>query len=323
LRSIKPVSTLDLTAIFLRDSVAPTTMKSLVERIQTLTRKLTIILPDDPNVKQVANTISNDRLFYFEIQSDSGSIDGIKKAVELSPDSERFLVISGANASSISQRDLKRLLSKKGDIATSSSSGCMVISQRYARYLASSIQKPSVENARDGGFSVSRMSPLEMISSPRQAVRQNSTLIKFLVVGASGAVVQLLVLTILQTWINPNLANGIAIEISIVNNFTWNDRFTFRKAIPQSPSKSSGRKFARFLKYNIVSLGSFAVNEAVFSLVYAELTSHQIHSAFHLIGVSDLSAIIGILAGFAVNYLGSSHWAWKAPKLESVSEPAQ
>src|SRR5208283_6226496 len=96
-----------------------------------------------------------------------------------------------------------------------------------------------------------RMSLLEMIRSPRQALRENWTLAKFLMVGIGGAVVNVGLLALQERIFNigegdPRLLilNAIAVETSIINNFLWNDHYTFSH-IRRAGSQGIGGKFAR------------------------------------------------------------------------------
>ena len=91
------------------------------------------------------------------------------------------------------------------------------------------------------------------------------------------------------------LAQAIAIEASIISNFTLNDLFTFRDR------RASGSSFpARFLKFNVVSLAGAGVQIAVYALL------------FHALGVHDLlSTLAGIAVATMWNYLLNTLWTWK------------
>lgn len=118
---------------------------------------------------------------------------------------------------------------------------------------------------------------------------------KFLVVGASGALV-ILSLTYLFTSFLHILylfSAAIAIEISIMWAFALNDIWTF------SSRKVNSSALTRFAKYNFISLGGLAINTTVLFI----LTTYA--SLFYL-----LSEFIGILFGFAFNFLASSKFAW-------------
>jgi putative flippase GtrA len=321
LKSSKPASGSGLTAIFLdKDASSSATLKPFLDMIRVMSPDYTILLPESSLSEKDESLPDNVRVFRFEPDSKSSLAGSVRKALEYSPASSRFLIFFGSGGyPNLGEKDLLNLANSKYDIVTKRGSDCMAISRNYANYIASVGQEPSIESAIKAGFSVPMMSLFEMISSPREAIRRYSTLIKFLCVGASGAAVQLVVLTILKIWINPLVANGIAIEVSIVNNFIWNDRFTFagKSSLPGSSLNSrSGRRIIRFAKYNVVSLGSFAVNEGVYSLVYL----FYFHSAGRFSYI--ISALVGIVAGFTVNYLGSSRWAWRRSRVVTDSETA-
>ena len=152
------------------------------------------------------------------------------------------------------------------------------------------------------------MSLLEIIRSPRRAIRENRTLLKFLMVGLSGLAVNLILLTIFKDLLGNSLiliANGIAVEGSIISNFVWNDRYTFgfgankvgSEILPEA-KKGWTRGGLRLAKYNLVSLVSFAVNELVFFFMNTR-------------GVYYIwASIVAIGCSFIINYVGSSRWAW-------------
>ncbi len=148
---------------------------------------------------------------------------------------------------------------------------------------------------KKNGFSA-EMSAFDIIRNPGVALRQHSRVVKFAMVGVSGVAVNLLVLTLLKAAIGALAANVVAQELAIINNFTWNDRFTFRTG--NYGKFLSFARLTRFVKYNLVSLGSFAVNEIVFYIAY----SHRIYYID--------SSLLAIATAFVINYFGSSRWAW-------------
>src|SRR3972149_10808377 len=76
--------------------------------------------------------------------------------------------------------------------------------------------------------------------------------LKFSVVGATGVVINSLALFLLYQMAGLPLlvASPLAIELSIANNFLLNDRWTFQQ---------NGHSMARFLKFNLVSLGGLVI----------------------------------------------------------------
>lgn len=99
-------------------------------------------------------------------------------------------------------------------------------------------------------------------------------------------------------------AQAIGVELSIISNFILNDSFTF-KHLATSMSGRNRNKLYRLLKYNVLSLGTAGLNILVFSIFYYVLGFNR--GLWYVTSES-----IAILAAFALNYLGSSRWAWKA-----------
>ena len=122
-------------------------------------------------------------------------------------------------------------------------------------------------------------------------------LLKFLVVGLSGVIVNIGIQAIVTQTANwgkyVNLIPGI--EISIITNFLLNDYFTFA-------DRRTGKTksfFARLAKYNLTSLTGAVINYAVAAILMT-------------IGLNPyLSNFIGILIAFAWNYILSLVWTWK------------
>jgi putative flippase GtrA len=90
-------------------------------------------------------------------------------------------------------------------------------------------------------------------------------------------------------WAAP-LASGLAVEISIVNNFVWNNRWTFGQ-----------RTFSwiRLARYNLVSLGGLAITAVLFT---------ELMGRFGLPYL--LADLVGIGAATAWNFGASVRWTW-------------
>jgi putative flippase GtrA len=131
---------------------------------------------------------------------------------------------------------------------------------------------------------------LPYASKPKLGRR--SWIVKFIIVGGSGTVLNTVVLYVLSRWLQMPLvaASAVAVELAVVNNYLLNDWWTFAA---RSPS------LRRFAKFNASSLGGLAVN--VLSVWF--LTRH---------GLPVLVAnLAGIAAAFAINFTLSSTWVWK------------
>lgn len=176
--------------------------------------------------------------------------------------------------------------------------GLVVVSATDAREKALGyLQDMGISSAGEG-HKESRLSIIQMLKSPREAIRQNAVLIKFMIVGASGVVLGLVLLTILKIWLHPAIANTISVELTIVSNFVLNDMFTFRQG--RFPGGGVTRRLYRLVKYNIVSLAGLALNSVVFFI----LNSFGVFYVW--------SYLIAVLAAFVLNYFGSSRWAWRS-----------
>lgn len=122
------------------------------------------------------------------------------------------------------------------------------------------------------------------------------TLVSFLVVGALGVVVHMLVLNAsLSTWTHSfRLANATAMLVASTFNYFTNNQATF------GLTRLSGRRwFAGYAVYLLItSLG----------LGMSLLISGAAYDALHL---PMLSALCGIVAGAMWNYLMSHRFVWK------------
>jgi putative flippase GtrA len=118
------------------------------------------------------------------------------------------------------------------------------------------------------------------------------SLSKFLVVGGTGVLVNSFVLFLLFQWVHLPLvmASVLSAELAIVNNFWWNDRWTF------SRTQLSLRRFAQF---NLVSL---------FGLV---LTTGTLWVLVHYLGLYYLAAnLVGIALAAIWGFAANSLWTW-------------
>jgi dolichol-phosphate mannosyltransferase len=123
-------------------------------------------------------------------------------------------------------------------------------------------------------------------------LKQYNTFIKFSIVGTLGVFINLLVLFMLVELVNfkPIIASIVAIEMSIVNNFLLNNKWTFNY---------DNFKFSRFLKFNMVSIGTLAVNLIVFALLL-EFGVYYV-----------LAQFVGIVFAFLLNFFVNVKWVFK------------
>jgi len=115
---------------------------------------------------------------------------------------------------------------------------------------------------------------------------------KFLVVGGTGMLVSSLALLILFQWAHLPLvvASALATELAIVNNFCWNDHWTFGR---------THLSLSRFVKFNLVSLAGLAITVCTLWI----LVNH--------LGLYYLAAnLLGIALATAWNFAANSFWTW-------------
>jgi dolichol-phosphate mannosyltransferase len=126
--------------------------------------------------------------------------------------------------------------------------------------------------------------------------RQSATFIKFLVVGASGILLNLGVFSLLLSLgVNKYLASPIAIEISIISNFVFNNLWTFRWRQTRDTVQVKG------LKFNAVSLLALGVSYSTFIALMCAFPQM----------VPQISQLIGIIPATLINYLLNSYWTYR------------
>ena len=139
------------------------------------------------------------------------------------------------------------------------------------------------------------------------AWREWKRVFKFGIVGISGIVVNqgLLILLKESAGLSLPVASVIAIQAAIVNNFIWNDLWTFRsRAEPQNLSSRWHRLFA----FEAVSIGGAVINFVVLNgMVLFLATDYR------------LANILGILLGFIWNFVVNRRFTWTRKHREGTS----
>ena len=142
----------------------------------------------------------------------------------------------------------------------------------------------------------------------REGWKEIRNVIKFGIVGISGIIVNTGVLYILSEvfGIFYLISSFVAIELSIINNFIWNDFWTFGHEKDQKISIVTNR----FLSYHIVSIGGMAINMGV--LIF--LT--EILGIYYLI-----SNLLGIFVAFSWNFLVNRMTTWRIQPPDNFQKP--
>jgi len=130
-----------------------------------------------------------------------------------------------------------------------------------------------------------------------------SRFVRFALVGLSGVVVDMSLLFLLSDprtlgW-GLTRSKTIAAEAAIVNNFLWNDRWTFADLVPDERSWHAARR--RFLKFNAICLGGLVLNVLLLNVMFNLLHMNRY-----------VANAIAIGAVTAWNYLLNRALAWRS-----------
>ncbi|MCX6816776.1 MAG: glycosyltransferase family 2 protein [Candidatus Beckwithbacteria bacterium] len=132
-------------------------------------------------------------------------------------------------------------------------------------------------------------------------LRDSQKLIKVMVVGGIGTLVQLLFFNLLRLKISLSLSQNLAIEMAVISNFILNNIWTFKE--DKFNLKEIKKLLVGFIKFNILSLGSIIIQNLVLLL------------GIKLLGRSFLAenglVLTGILLGLIWNYLMYTRVVWK------------
>jgi dolichol-phosphate mannosyltransferase len=130
-----------------------------------------------------------------------------------------------------------------------------------------------------------------------------SRFVRFCVVGLSGVAIDMGLLWLLSDPLNLGWgltrSKLIAAESAIVNNFLWNDVWTFRDLVPERRTLSAALK--RLLKWNAICLAGLVLNVVLLNV------------QFNLLGMNRyLANAVAILVVTAWNFLVSRALAWRS-----------
>jgi len=127
-----------------------------------------------------------------------------------------------------------------------------------------------------------RSSQLPVLGSQKKQNRLFLRWLKFNAVGAIGVIVQLMALAVFrsQLKLDYRLATALAVEIAVIHNFLWHERFTWA----DRPTVQRMQSFSRLAKFN-VSNGAISLvgNLLLMTLLVGKLKFNYV--------VSDLLAI--------------------------------
>ena len=136
--------------------------------------------------------------------------------------------------------------------------------------------------------------------------RQGQRFIRFSLSGLTGLFVNMGVLYVLREFGNLGLTRSaiMAIELAIINNFFWNDLWTFQDIARQN--KGLKERGKRFFKFNLVCLSGLILNVLIINALY------------NLADINEYSAnLIAIAAVTFWNFWFNLKISWKLPTCES------
>lgn len=156
---------------------------------------------------------------------------------------------------------------------------------------------------------------LKYIISVRWQEISQGRVFKFAVVGIIGGAIQLSSLQLLRRWLPFQWATFISIELAILSNFIWSNRWTFG-----DKKLARGQIPVKFLQFNLTSAGSLLIQQGVawFGEKFIGLVP-----LFKLGPVSVdtglMFAVIGILLGMVWNFTAYSKIIWKTKTAEAYA----
>ena len=126
-----------------------------------------------------------------------------------------------------------------------------------------------------------------------------NTFWKFALIGVTNTVVDIAALFLLTRYLGFSAvsANLVSVEIAIVWSFTWNSLWTFSKRNTQDSL------LKKFLIFQFISLGGYAINQIMFVLF------------FEVLGIFDLfTKVLTVPFTLVFNYLLNSRWTFRDVK---------
>lgn len=150
--------------------------------------------------------------------------------------------------------------------------------------------------------------------------------IQFCLVGFSGLFVDLTLFSLLRKGLELGLtrSNIISAEVAIINNFLWNDLWTFRDISSRQPGKR--QRLKRFIKFNFVCLAGLTLQTLLVNIFFAIFQRLQLDDTIanltangFLRGIlaSDILAkLIAIVIVTFWNFWLNSKLSWRVTEIE-------
>ena len=142
----------------------------------------------------------------------------------------------------------------------------------------------------------SKLGTIEVINYLMQVLDLSPHWVRFGIVGTVGSFVNLGIVALLRyVFLIPHIiSTAVGIEVSVISNFYMNDEWTFKR-------ERMGKRYARLLKFHLSSAAGVITQFITSNLIYYLNIIHE----------SVTAQLIGILAGFVMNYLLSKWYVWR------------
>jgi putative flippase GtrA len=125
------------------------------------------------------------------------------------------------------------------------------------------------------------------LSRPSEARQRLLRWTKFNAVGGIGIGVQLAALAVFRSWLKLDylLATGLAVEVAVLHNFLWHERFTWA----DRPSARRVQSLVRLMKFNLSNGAvSLAGNLGLMWVLVGGLKVHYVVANCFAIGVCSV-----------------------------------
>lgn len=141
---------------------------------------------------------------------------------------------------------------------------------------------------------------------------RSARFIRFCIVGFSGVFVDLGVFWILRNIVGLGLTRStiFSAEVAIVNNFLWNDLWTFGDIARRQPGKR--QRLKRLIKFNVICLSGIVLQAILVNLFFAFFQTIEIERVFGTWLQNDILAkLLAIAIVTFWNYWLNSRLSWR------------
>ncbi len=144
---------------------------------------------------------------------------------------------------------------------------------------------------------------------------RSAVFIQFCLVGLTGVVVDVSVFNILRQFFELGLTRSaiVSAEIAIVNNFLWNDLWTFADISRRQPGKA--QRLKRFFKFNLVCSVGVLLQLIIINIIYNFFNLND--SLKSLIRIDVLAKLIAIVLVTLWNFWFNSKLSWRVTQISS------